>query len=703
MQSSSVAELPPHILALLLRYVPLADRITNCSLVSTQFRAAAAAATLCISTDLRADELGSFSFRAWLQRYGAHVTSLQLASTAVTDLPCQQLKQLKLSHCAVQLGADSGQIALTCSSTQLTSLELEICVVAGGAQLPAVATLTNLQRLDLHLYLRGEPPFHGIASDSLLQELSQCSKLTHLGLSGAGIITSDASLQHLSAVTGLEALKLHWLGQSSISAAGLSTLQYLQQLKSLDLETVYQGMDFVGIRTGSAPAFSYLTALRDLRLDGIYVEASVLLDATQLCVLRLIDVSILADSDLLAVLSRLTCLQELVLEDVCLHDGWPADVAAYSSLVSSSNLQCLKLKDLGGPLDDSEGIPAAALARILGQNLRHRLPFLRALELPTCAADLLQISHTGSPGLPQLTYLQQLCLNRCTIESDVLSSLTQLTGLQLDCARLQLAADYDDVLLPTLAMMQQLQQLEIRNLPGSAPLCCRVGQPSEFGDPEVVELTAWPVRNVSDFTALLSSSHLTHLVVYGCQLPAGAWQQALTAQQWQLPWSALVTCYLQTPRVPRAGPAGNHPQLQEGYEPSALLHQAGVAALVCRCPSLQACSIGLQSGAQLSALRDLKRLTALTVRYQLPAAAEAGSDMLGGLHTVTGLKWLRICSIEGSINDHMLSPARLLTALRRLTRMGFVDSDVNFDFNFPLLVRHHVQTVSDTRVWSALP
>lgn len=242
-QSGSIAELPPHVLAVLLRYVPLAGRVTNCSLVSTQFREAAAAATLCISTNLRADELGNFSFRAWLQRYGAHVTSLQLASTAVTDLPCQQLKQLKLSHCAVQLGADSGQNALICS-TQLTSLELDECVPAGGAQLPAVATLTNLQRFDLQLRTPG--PFHGIASDSLLQELSQCSKLTHLGLSGAGIVLSDASLQHLSAVTGLEALKLHWWGESSISAAGLSTLQYLQHLRTLDLETWYQGMILLG-------------------------------------------------------------------------------------------------------------------------------------------------------------------------------------------------------------------------------------------------------------------------------------------------------------------------------------------------------------------------------------------------------------------------------------------------------------------------
>lgn len=417
----------------------------------------------------------------------------------------------------------------------------------------------------------------------------------------------------------------------------------------------------------------------------MFLEASVLLDMTQLCVLRLTDVAILEHSDLLAVLSKLTCLQELVLEIVWLHDEWPADLAAYSSLVSSSNLQCLKLKELGDPsLDSSEGIPAAAWISILGPNLQHRLPLLRTLELPTCAAGLLQISHTASPGLAQLTSLQQLCLNRCTIESDVLSSLTQLTGLQLHGARVQLAAaaDYGDVLLPTLAMLQQLQLLEIGS--GWGPIWCQAGQGSELGDPEVVELPAWPVRDVSAFTALISSSHLTHLAVYGCQLPAGAWQQALTAHQWQLP--ALVTCYLQTPCLPYTGPVGNGwqlPQLQEGYEPSAVLHQAGVAALARRCPSLQACSIGLQSGAQLSALSDLKRLTALSLRYQVPAAPEASSDLMGALYTVTSLRWLRTCSIEGSINKvHMLS----LIALQRLTRLQFVDSDVSFDLPQP--VRH---------------
>jgi len=102
--------------------------------------------------------------------------------------------------------------------------------------------------------------------DRLLQQLSKCSRLTQLSMSGTGFIISDASLQQLSAVSGLQVLKVNnpeddeRVYRHSITPAGLSVLQHLQQLHTLDLKGSHECMLPIRINRSSrsAPAVQRL-------------------------------------------------------------------------------------------------------------------------------------------------------------------------------------------------------------------------------------------------------------------------------------------------------------------------------------------------------------------------------------------------------------------------------------------------------------
>lgn len=84
-------------LVAMLRWVPQAQRLGGCSLVSTQFRRAATAATIG-AINVRAASLNSSSFRQWLRQHGHAVKGMQVVQHNLDDweqtLPVDVLQQL---------------------------------------------------------------------------------------------------------------------------------------------------------------------------------------------------------------------------------------------------------------------------------------------------------------------------------------------------------------------------------------------------------------------------------------------------------------------------------------------------------------------------------------------------------------------------------------------------------------------------------
>jgi hypothetical protein len=94
-------------LVAVLRWVPQAQRMGSCSLVSTQFRRAATAATIGAIT-VRTGSLNSSSFQQWLKQHGQTVKGIQVVQHNLDDwqqtLPVDVLQQLLPGLSSLLLG-----------------------------------------------------------------------------------------------------------------------------------------------------------------------------------------------------------------------------------------------------------------------------------------------------------------------------------------------------------------------------------------------------------------------------------------------------------------------------------------------------------------------------------------------------------------------------------------------------------------------
>lgn len=475
--SSSPSEAAASTLVLenILRCLPQAARIGSCSLVSKQFRKAAAAVTQSVSKDLQADPAKHDSLLLWLQQHGKGLSSLQLSSpsTPLTALPCDNLLELELSECRVQLDPPG----LPDSITGLSRLSLQSCLIMGDGSLAPLASLTGLQHLDIDIALpaadnvqslvladpaQPDPAAAAAAAARLSSgALSQLTQLTHLNVSGY-LALRDEFLLNLSTLTTLQQLSLrpcqslsgHGFPPPQLTASGasLASLQHLLRLTklNLDLRQMSSRLD-----SEDLSGLTKLTALQHLRLERAEVEVALLPQCPGLVDLQLVDLTCVhsAAEDMLSYLGSLTQLSRLQLSCVIFDDlhGWQvsqddepsaaAASSAYTALAASSSLKHWSFKACAGIFnifnilndgdseDDNNRLPAAAWDQFLGTGLQQPGLEIESLELDQVPFE--ELSARSLYALHQLKTLQRLALSRCAVDPELLSALTQLTYLKL--------------------------------------------------------------------------------------------------------------------------------------------------------------------------------------------------------------------------------------------------------------------------------
>jgi hypothetical protein len=206
-------------------------------------------------------------------------------------------------------------------------------VLAPSPSLAAVAALTALQHLHLHLLNVSSSPGSG-STDSAAEQVP-ASLLLHL-----------PNLTHLSFKQSVG-----WEVQGYLKH--LSTLAKLQELHC---DAWPHGHCYSSMCLGpsSTPDLSSLSALSRIRLSWCSLDPAALLGCTQLCSLELAWVSTVSENAegdtggmLLSCIGSMPRLRHLELR--LLDFNWPEDLATYSSLTASSNLQHLQLSGMSLP------------------------------------------------------------------------------------------------------------------------------------------------------------------------------------------------------------------------------------------------------------------------------------------------------------------------------------------------------------------
>jgi len=378
--------------------VPLSHRLLSCSRVNQTLHRAAAAATQQLQIELQeyrreARAQCLLNLCHWMHQYGQHLTSLQLdaAGGTLTELPCPNLRELDVDNMRVQLSGSSTQPGVLHSCTRLTKLQLHCNhLVDEHSSLAALSALVQLQ----HLFLAA---VSGSTDDGMPSTvLEHLTQLTHLYLDSLGQLLNVDSLQHTSCLVNLQELYFH---ESTVPLSPSTT-----------------------------PGLSRLTALRQVNLQRVNFDPSILQTCTQLQGLELQSVNIISAGDAAALhslLGRLQQLQSLKLYE--LEYEWPVAAAAYSSLTASSHLQRLEL--------DIATLPAGIWPHVFPPDCQ--LPALRELTLSWFDGD--EEDELGPPPAAEPRTDDLSCITRCcpglhTISIDVhpdtqLAALAKVSGL----------------------------------------------------------------------------------------------------------------------------------------------------------------------------------------------------------------------------------------------------------------------------------
>jgi len=277
----SCSSLPEDLWKKILHFVPYSERLGSCSSVSwTLYRAAAAAATqeVMLSGGSTQRFMG---LQQWMLHHGHHITSVQLSASnaTLTELPCPNLRSLKLVFTTVQLGASSTQLGVLHRCTRLTKLQVNSCLYTDGQNgLAALSALVCLQHLELHIsYNNGA---HCQMPSTVFQHLQQLTYIDVLDRQPQFLNTR--TLEHISCLVNLQELRI----ESKVS-----------------------------LSPSTIPGISRLTALHTLSLQDVELDPVCLQDCTQVQSLQL-------------------CYLQ--------YDPHVA-AAAYSSLTASSKLQKLRV------------------------------------------------------------------------------------------------------------------------------------------------------------------------------------------------------------------------------------------------------------------------------------------------------------------------------------------------------------------------
>ena len=437
------SSLPDELWRLILTHVPLSERLC-CTRVSQRLCRAAAAATeelkLCLCSDLQrsddsedfqhwwpqdGDQQRSEGFQRWLQHNGQHLTSLEVShlADALTQLPCQNLRQLCVEGSDVQLGPSSSQPGILHSCRGLTKLH-----VRPSDSLAALSAVPDLQHLELDVPYN-HPDHHTLRlPGSVLMVLAQ---LTCLHLSG--VVVTAESLQHISALQHLQVLHLAKPEVSIISPS-------------------------------NTPGLAQLTGLHTLHLSGANLDPAVLQDYTQLQHIKL-DICALSGANsaavLLSVLGRQLQLQDLELSR--LQCDWPAAASAFTAITASSRLQGLTLV--------MDGLPAGIWQAVF--NRQQQLPQLQSVMVGPGGSHFADLQGPAATDFSQedISMLVDCCPGLQRLDVDLqpggvqlsaLSQLTALTALSIHKAT--------EVSVKSLSALLRLQELSVHAVqPVSAP------------------------------------------------------------------------------------------------------------------------------------------------------------------------------------------------------------------------------------------
>lgn len=426
--TTTLLDLPPSTLAHILSLIPLPERLGSC-LVCSSFRDAAAAGTTAISREslstTQDDDHPCRHMLQWVCERAACVTMLQLGHTLAPPhaaaLPwCedvllsahfQGLQRLHLTNMALE----HQQHQPHSINTALTELHICSCSMETMEGLAVLAALPRLQRLRLSVLVptlqqSAHPqPQWRLPGSSTWAQLS--AALTHLDLSGQHNVT-DSALQDIScSLTGLRELHVR---AEALTAGGLSVLQSLQQLSTLDLQLCPQ----IAFSCSSTPVLPQLPRLRRWQLfcwKG-ELDAALLASLSRLHHLQLRAWSKRsrpeALSALLSAVGQLTALTALELVDVLQQadpGAMPLGSAPFRELAASSGGTLTASSRLRMLCITGAELPDGAWPHVFRGSA---LPLLRQLSLsdvtPSLSESDLQLAVRCCPNLTGLTLLRSL-------------------------------------------------------------------------------------------------------------------------------------------------------------------------------------------------------------------------------------------------------------------------------------------------------
>uniref|UniRef100_A0A383V902 F-box domain-containing protein n=1 Tax=Tetradesmus obliquus TaxID=3088 RepID=A0A383V902_TETOB len=644
--------LPDDLIAKILSFLDVQQRIGTCSLVCRAWRTAAAAATPDISVTLQLQDTSyqleerCRSLTAWRRKHGrqahrlhdictdcdgwlGHDFAFDTPATPFFHLPCcqlGQLQQLSISGVALFPDATAAAAAAAAAADHITASSGATHSSIGGSSqqqsqpgpgfLPGLSSLTKLQLTNCSIAWWQQE----------LAGLSALQQLQHLQLEGLKLadVLDEHNVQQISA--GL-----------AVAVPHLSQLTYISVKEE-------------GLEPSLLQGFSQLQQLRELRLQD-FPQGAALTEVMHRAITQL---------------PNSICVLAVTADDwTCRYSGLPSTLHSSSTarLRKLSRLQQLELP--GFILQDSPGL-LGGLSQLtsldLGRewyreaaptfcppwsSLQHLQELRLGVETPRMLQDLplsltlLKLNWLGTerlhsstaPGVAQLTALQhfEVDVYDSQICPSILRHMQQLRHLDLQ----DIVGEELPVLLSALQSMQQLQRLSLYSIKGQVP----------------------EDNAVHQYAALTASSQLTHLdLSWDDQVMAGGAAQYMFAEGKQLPLLQNL-CF-----------GMDH---WEGHSPQ-LFEQGDLARLAAACPALQqlwvlprmephteeiASLVLLTSVTQLHvACGDLplRELTAVLFQMsQLVDLQVSGLDAFG-LAALTQLTGLRHLFVESRLHQPLL-------------------------------------------------
>jgi hypothetical protein len=441
--------LPDEVLKLVMKHVPIVERLTSCCLVNRRMHAAAVAATSELrlsfgsADDSIPKEAVDCAFQ-WLSLYGQHVTSLHLYGldlVLVNPLPCPNLQNLHMFECNVQLGPGAdGTAGIIHGCTKLTCLELRSTMVdtstPEGAVIDSLSSLVHLQHLSV------EPDWALLESEeAILKGLSTATlpSLPHLTYLRVENLSVENLLQ-LGALTGLQELCLTVETGMPVSPTTCPGLVLPASLTGLELMLSVQGSILSVVPTG---------------LQDLFMECDLQGPAE-------------GPDSLLSCMARLQHLTKLKLNFVN-NVEWPLAGPAYSALTASSRLAHLVIHELDLPAGVWQHVFPAS------HKLLHLTHLSPGWKFPASLARNLPLAWSAA----DVSSLVSCCPNLCSLVDILLQhgphvselhKLSALTHLELQFPPSD-AADFTQS-LSGVAAITQLKALDLELTQRGVPTAC---------------------------------------------------------------------------------------------------------------------------------------------------------------------------------------------------------------------------------------